>query len=394
MRSYYIGYFITLALLGCPYSFVLGRDYQTAQSVLGQIDTPDVRDLCGMVFDESKHRVILFGGGFEGVLYDDTWSYDYSTNCWKRIQTDIHPSARNSFSMVYDSTNQVIILFGGHDGSSWIGDTWVFDCVNDEWTQLSPTTAPSPRGSTGMVYDSTNNKVILFSGYSQESDTWGFDYSSGNWTELNPSLSPGARYGHCMVFDEIKEKTLLFSGNSLEGMRDDLWEYDYSSNTWIELAQVTHPLGRKWGCMIYDSTAQESILFGGDCNDPEFSNDTWTYNSTSNDWNEQSQTISPDARASAAMVYDSTNQKTILFGGRGKNPKLRMLKGKMVNISMGEGISQRVEILEVIENPASVDFNRRGVITKGAFLRTELGRVRVTSRPGRDGIINGILIKD
>ncbi|MHA2059165.1 MAG: 30S ribosomal protein S8e [Candidatus Ranarchaeia archaeon] len=80
--------------------------------------------------------------------------------------------------------------------------------------------------------------------------------------------------------------------------------------------------------------------------------------------------------------------------GRGKNSKLRMLKGKMVNISVGEGMTKRVEIQDVLENPASVDFNRRGVITKGAFLKTELGRVRVTSRPGRDGLINGILLED
>jgi small subunit ribosomal protein S8e len=80
--------------------------------------------------------------------------------------------------------------------------------------------------------------------------------------------------------------------------------------------------------------------------------------------------------------------------GRGNNTKFRMLKGKMVNISLSDGKTKKVEIQEVLENPASVDFNRRGVITKGAFLRTELGRVRVTSRPGRDGIINGILLED
>ncbi len=80
--------------------------------------------------------------------------------------------------------------------------------------------------------------------------------------------------------------------------------------------------------------------------------------------------------------------------GRGDKTIFRMLKGKMVNVSLSDGTTQKIEILDVLENPASVDFNRRGVITKGAFLKTELGRVRVTSRPGRDGLINGILIKD
>ena len=80
--------------------------------------------------------------------------------------------------------------------------------------------------------------------------------------------------------------------------------------------------------------------------------------------------------------------------GRGGVKRTRLLKGKSVNVSLEDGTTQKIEILEVLENPASVDFNRRGVITKGAFLKTELGRVKVTSKPGRDGLINGVLIKE
>ena len=54
--------------------------------------------------------------------------------------------------------------------------------------------------------------------------------------------------------------------------------------------------------------------------------------------------------------------------------------------------TQKVEIGEVLENPANVDYNRRGVITKGAIVKTQLGNVRVTSRPGQNGIVNGIII--
>jgi small subunit ribosomal protein S8e len=39
-----------------------------------------------------------------------------------------------------------------------------------------------------------------------------------------------------------------------------------------------------------------------------------------------------------------------------------------------------------------VDYDRRGVITKGAEIETSLGIARVTSRPGNDGVINAILI--
>ncbi|MEM4140048.1 MAG: 30S ribosomal protein S8e, partial [Nitrososphaeria archaeon] len=55
--------------------------------------------------------------------------------------------------------------------------------------------------------------------------------------------------------------------------------------------------------------------------------------------------------------------------------------------------TRKVKILKLITNPASKDLTRRGVITKGAILETELGQVRVTSRPGQDGVVNAVLVK-
>jgi small subunit ribosomal protein S8e len=55
------------------------------------------------------------------------------------------------------------------------------------------------------------------------------------------------------------------------------------------------------------------------------------------------------------------------------------------------GKTQKTKILRVVKNPANVDYNRRGVITKGAEIETELGTAKVTSRPGKDGIVNGII---
>jgi small subunit ribosomal protein S8e len=56
------------------------------------------------------------------------------------------------------------------------------------------------------------------------------------------------------------------------------------------------------------------------------------------------------------------------------------------------GKTQKVKIIRVLENPANRDYERRGVITKGALIETELGRARVTSRPAQDAVINAFLI--
>jgi len=80
--------------------------------------------------------------------------------------------------------------------------------------------------------------------------------------------------------------------------------------------------------------------------------------------------------------------------GRGHNMKLRALSVNTVNVTdPATGKSQKIEIRSVVKNPANVDYQRRGVITKGAILDTPLGQALVTSRPGQDGIINAVLIQ-
>lgn len=57
------------------------------------------------------------------------------------------------------------------------------------------------------------------------------------------------------------------------------------------------------------------------------------------------------------------------------------------------GKSSKSKLLRVVRNPANVDYQRRGVITKGAIVDTEAGQARVTSRPGQHGVINAILLE-
>jgi small subunit ribosomal protein S8e len=51
------------------------------------------------------------------------------------------------------------------------------------------------------------------------------------------------------------------------------------------------------------------------------------------------------------------------------------------------------EIVRVTANPANREYERRGVITRGATIETDLGRARVTSKPSADGVVNAVLVK-
>ena len=78
---------------------------------------------------------------------------------------------------------------------------------------------------------------------------------------------------------------------------------------------------------------------------------------------------------------------------RGGNIKVSLVSDNSVNvIDKSNNSIKKVAITRVLKNPSNRDYERRGVITRGAILDTELGKVRVLSRPGQSGIINGILI--
>ncbi len=76
---------------------------------------------------------------------------------------------------------------------------------------------------------------------------------------------------------------------------------------------------------------------------------------------------------------------------RGGSPKIKARKISTVNVVV-EGKSKKMKILGVIEshNP---QYARQNIITKGAILNTDVGKVRVTNRVGQDGVVNGILVK-
>ena len=78
---------------------------------------------------------------------------------------------------------------------------------------------------------------------------------------------------------------------------------------------------------------------------------------------------------------------------RGGNEKLRLAASNKINLTdVKSGKTQVTDILGVIENDANPNYVRRNIITKGAVVETPEGNAKVTSRPGQDGVVNGILI--
>ena len=85
-------------------------------------------------------------------------------------------------------------------------------------------------------------------------------------------------------------------------------------------------------------------------------------------------------------------QITITRKVRGKNIKASIKTIDSVNLAIDSKV-KRVKIIKVLENATNNDYQRRGVISKGAILETEEGKCRVVSRPGQHGTVNAIFVK-
>ncbi|MDP7002322.1 MAG: 30S ribosomal protein S8e [Candidatus Thalassarchaeaceae archaeon] len=80
---------------------------------------------------------------------------------------------------------------------------------------------------------------------------------------------------------------------------------------------------------------------------------------------------------------------------RAGSQTVRMLSVNQVNVSMPkDGKTVRATVTNVIGNDADPNYVRRNIVTKGAIIETDVGQVRVTSRPGMHGVVSGVLIEE
>ena len=86
--------------------------------------------------------------------------------------------------------------------------------------------------------------------------------------------------------------------------------------------------------------------------------------------------------------------KRVAIRTSGGGQKMRLFSAEIANVTdLKAGQVKKAKIKTVVENPADLHFVRRNVLTKGAIIDTELGRARVTSRPGQNGSVDAVLIE-
>jgi hypothetical protein len=171
-----------------------------------------------MMHDPIKDRLIIFGGDsyVQTSNNNQTKVYDISSGSWGWIDTPTDVTPRAWTSMAYDNVTNTAILFGGEDEvGERINETWRLNLTDDTWERLVPTSSPSARSSSSMVFTG-DSQAFLFGGDDYEpSELWNITASEGPiimaglplLSKNSPRLSPavnsaiGSEDGDFIVFN-------------------------------------------------------------------------------------------------------------------------------------------------------------------------------------------------
>lgn len=271
-----------------------------------------------------RYRAQQSGGIY--TMYNDLWAFNVNTDKWEKVAvtgTD-RPGPRANSSMVYDYLNDQLILFGGNASSNGLrfnalNDTWAFDLKRLKWRKVTTNLAPPQSIFHSMVMDSNNKRVLLYGGGGNNAfvgpfykDVWALDLDKQSWKKIwspNPNgANPPSRINLAMVEDKENSRIIMFAGHddTAIGHRNDVWTFNTKDNKWEQ--QRSGDTGTGAGCPRFcacspdfvsvDKTSPErreyhtfvtvigenrALLFGGktDCG---YIDDTWSLDFQSFKW--------------------------------------------------------------------------------------------------------------
>ncbi len=236
--------------------------------------------------------------------------------------------ARSNHSMVWDSQDDQLLIFGGIDSQgNLLNDLWAYRPASNSWTNLTPlnpaaasdcsSSSPAPRMNAAMVWDSVDQEVLLYGGEGNDGsylgDLWAYSPAKGSWTALACSGNgPGARGGAGVAWNG--SQMFILDGLGASGPLSDFWAYSPAAG-WSRIAPTT-PLGaRAYPAMSWNSKDGRLYVFGGLKGNAQ-QGDFYAY-APGSGWSAitPGNGSAPLARQQAMSAWDSANNVFLLMGG-------------------------------------------------------------------------------
>ncbi|MDQ7051541.1 MAG: kelch repeat-containing protein [candidate division KSB1 bacterium] len=288
---------------------------------------PPAAEDATLIYDSAEKRVILFGGKNDAdENLNQVWILDLNHYTWRRVVTQgaIPPSSEDHVC-VYDPVNQQMLLHGGEDGDTR-NILWSLDLFTFEWHDLTSPISPYLENHTA-VYNSINKGMILFGGETygiHSNEIWSLDLDPESVTFLKwmklPSrgVAPKPRSDHVAVFDSLRNRMVIFGGWRKDDrmLLDDTWAYSFRRRKWRRIkTKKSHPPARRHAVGIYFPPRNWFIIHGG-YGERGFLNDVWAFDLTYDVW--INITPGPQPRIDHQAFYDPIRGQVIIYGGDAK----------------------------------------------------------------------------
>jgi uncharacterized protein (TIGR03437 family) len=120
------------------------------------------------VADPAGNQMLLYGGcasGFGPCPLGDLWSFDLTTGRWMEISGGAKPAPRQWYGMGFDDSRGRLVLYGGSGDRGVLNDIWEFDPRARNWTAVTVAGGmPLARQRHEAAYASGLNGVLFFGG--------------------------------------------------------------------------------------------------------------------------------------------------------------------------------------------------------------------------------------
>jgi len=195
--------------------------------------SPPARAHQAMAYDPDRSVTVLFGGLGRGWVFGDLWEWDGVT--WTERTPDpgaaAWPAARYGASMVWDDRRHRMLMFGGQ-GSEVLAELWAWDGAS--WTNLTPSPLPAAwphkRQTHVAAFDRTRGAMLLFGGATADGpsvlgylrDLWEWDADAEAFHDLTPADAAGAPPAVWPLptdeagaaFDCVRRRLVIFGGET------------------------------------------------------------------------------------------------------------------------------------------------------------------------------------
>lgn len=331
-----------------------------AGSVHGQtwtLNGPADRFHSSGVYDTATDQLVLFGGQqLSGVPLNDVWSspgivaagQTATTTPYHWVQvfpTGTAPTARFGHGAAYDSgSSRMIVFAGGTSTAKCLNDVWSLDNANSvggvpSWVELKPSGTPPPaRMNHSAAYDAATNTLIIFGGTNCASgylsDVWVLSNANGEvgtpaWTQLSPSgIAPTARENSGSIYDSANNVLTIYAGDAGAAGLSDVWTLSHANGqggtpAWSHVTPSgSAPAARTGHTAVYDSANNRMMIFGGvnAINATQFFGDSWILTNANGiggtpSWiSEKVAGTAPQLRFHVAF-YSPADNDLVVFGG-------------------------------------------------------------------------------